>query len=267
MQSVDAIKPQYSVAAIRTPEPPPEWSRRRAPTEPQLAIPLAPSRLAPLETDEDGEPAPFDVVREATPHPVDPASPSPRSMSSDNRFLRGILTHALLEHLAGHDDGVREATARRFLEQRGEALSARVRDSIATETLTILRDPAFAAVFSQQSRAEVAVVAEIPRPDGNGPPLRLNGQIDRLSRNGDEVLIVDYKTNRPPPEFADGVAQAYLLQLAAYRLAIKQIFPDQTVRAAILWTDGPRLMPIPDNILDDHQQRLWQLRTASLDAP
>ena len=151
------------------------------------------------------------------------------------------------------------------MELRGEALSLRVRDSIVSETLSILRDPAFAPVFSPQSRAEVAIVAEIPRPGGAGPPLRLNGQIDRLSRNGDEVLIVDYKTNRLPPQLATGVATAYLLQLAAYRLAIKQVFPDQTVHAAILWTDGPRLMAIPDDILDDHQQRLWQLKTASLD--
>lgn len=263
---LEPVEPQSAVTpSAGMPQARPEWSSRRAPSEPQLVIPLAPSRLAPLETDQDGEPAPFDDVRDAAPGPIEPASPSPRMMSSDNRFLRGILTHALLEHLADYDDAVRESTANRFLELRGEALSSRVRQDIVAESLAVLRDPAFAPVFSPQSRAEVAIVAEIPRPSGDGPPLRLSGQIDRLSRNGDEVLIVDYKTNRPPPQIIDGVAEAYLLQLAAYRLAIKQIFPTDTIRAAILWTDGPRLMPIPDEILNDHQQRLWQLKTASLD--
>ena len=59
------------------------------------------------------------------------------------------------------------------------------------------------------------------------------------------MLIVDYKTNRPPPDDAAQVAEAYLLQLAAYRLAVARIFPSCRVRAAILWTDGPRIMEIP----------------------
>ena len=264
-QSVPAKIQADEASVIYVPEKSPDWANQRAPSEPQLVIPLAPSRLAPLETDQDGEPAPFDTVREMVPQPTEPASPSPRVMTSDNRFLRGILTHALLEHLAGYDGAVREATARRFLELRGDALSTRVRDNIVAESLRVLRDPAFAEVFSPHSRAEVSIVAEIPRPGGDGPPLKLSGQIDRLSRNGDDVLIVDYKTNRPPPQIVDGVAEAYLLQLAAYRLAVQQIFPDHNVRAAILWTDGPRLMPIPDDILNDHQQRLWQLKTANLD--
>ena len=129
----------------------------------------------------------------------------------------------------------------------------------------MLRNPEFAAVFGSESEAEVPIVAEIPRPEGDGPPLRLTGQIDRLSRATHEILIVDYKTNRPPPNDAHEIAEAYLLQMAAYRLAIQQIFQDRPVRAAILWTDGARLMPIPDAILDDHQQRLWSLKTTHLD--
>jgi ATP-dependent helicase/nuclease subunit A len=38
------------------------------------------------------------------------------------------------------------------------------------------------------------------------------------------------------------------------------------VRAAILWTDGPRIMEIPQATLDAYQHRLWQLDPASLDA-
>jgi len=62
------------------------------------------------------------------------------------------------------------------------------------------------------------------------------------------------------------VAEAYLLQLAAYRLAVSHIFAQQPVRAAILWTDGPRIMEIPGDMLDAAQQRLWQLDPANLDA-
>ena len=57
-----------------------------------------------------------------------------------------------------------------------------MRKAIAAETLAILRDPTFAALFGPDSRAEVAIVAEVAHPDGKGPALRLAGKIDRLVR-------------------------------------------------------------------------------------
>jgi ATP-dependent helicase/nuclease subunit A len=30
------------------------------------------------------------------------------------------------------------------------------------------------------------------------------------------------------------------------------------IEAAILWTDGPRLMKIPGDLLDSYQSRLWE---------
>ena len=141
-----------------------------------------------------------------------------------------------------------------------------MRKSIVAETLAVLREPAFTALFGPEARAEVAIVAEVPHPSGRGPALRLAGKIDRLVREGDTILIVDYKTNRPPPTDVAKVAEAYLLQLAAYRLAVSHIFSRQRVRAAILWTDGPRIMEIPDAMLQAAEQRLWQPSPAILDA-
>jgi ATP-dependent helicase/nuclease subunit A len=103
------------------------------------------------------------------------------------------------------------------------------------------------------------VAADIARPDGKGAPLRVTGQIDRLLVAKDHVLIVDYKTNRPPPTEQVDVPESYLLQLVAYRLALRQITGLTRVEAAILWTDGTRLMPIDDTILDAAEVRLWSL--------
>ena len=71
-------------------------------------------------------------------------------------------------------------------------------------------------------------------------------------------MIVDYKTNRPPPTEVADVADTYVLQLAAYRLGIRRIFPAAHVRAALLWTDGPKIMEIPSAMLHDAERRLWQ---------
>jgi ATP-dependent helicase/nuclease subunit A len=48
----------------------------------------------------------------------------------------------------------------------------------------------------------------------------------------------------------ENVAPAYINQLATYRLALKKLFPGRAIRAALLWTDGPRLMEIPSTSLD-----------------
>lgn len=249
-----------------TPETPPEWARTRAPSIPQLSIPLAPSRLAPLETDETGEPAAFEDVRARSEPASEGPSPSPAQIGSQNRFLRGTLTHALLEHLPRLPADTWETTATEFVEARAAALPTRVRASIVSETLDVLRDPAFRDVFGAASRAEVPIVAEITPPETAQRPIRLSGQIDRLVVRDHDILILDYKTNRPPPTEAASVADAYVLQLAAYRLAIKKIYPGRSIQAAILWTDGCRLMPIPEDLLEACENRLWTLRTAPLDA-
>ncbi len=245
--------------------PLPDWVRRAAPAEPQLAVPLAPSRLAPLEM-EAGEATKPEKPTGRRKAPREPAILPPAILSDEARFLRGTLTHALLEHLPSLPLEHRERAAHAFLEGQASKLSRPARDSIVAETLAILRDPAFAPLFGPDSRAEVAIAAEIARPDRKaGPALRLAGKIDRLVQEGRSVLIVDYKTNRPPPNDPSRVADAYLLQLAAYRMAVQQIFPGHTIRSAILWTDGPRIMEIAAAVLDDYQQRLWQLDPANLD--
>ncbi len=53
----------------------------------------------------------------------------------------------------------------------------------------------------------------------------LEGQIDRLATVEGGLLILDYKTNRPPPKTLDEVAPAYIAQLAGYRTALKGLYP------------------------------------------
>lgn len=243
----------------------PPFALKRADTEPQLTIPLAPSRLEPYAPDSDGEPllAPIPVDHPAS----DGGRPSPAALGADNRFLRGTLTHALLQYLPEIPEAKRKAAAAAYVEKRGAALSKRVRGQIVSETLAVMTDSDFAELFSDKSRAEVPISAVLPRPHGTGPALRLTGQIDRLVVTGKDIMIVDYKTNRPPPHDVARVAPAYLYQLAAYTLALREIYPHKRVRAALLWTDGPRLMEIPADILNEYGARLWKLDIANLDAP
>ncbi|RUO99802.1 double-strand break repair helicase AddA [Hyphomicrobium sp.] len=240
----------------------PDFANTRAPAEPKLSVPLAPSRLEPYAPDLEGEPS-FPPKRDAG---STNDNPSPLASGGADRFLRGTITHALLQHLPEVDAKRWAEIATSFVEKRGAALGTKIRANIVSETLAVLRDPRFHAIFGPGSVAEAPLAAVIPRPSGAGPALDLSGQIDRIAITDDEVLIVDYKTNRPPPAEVHQVADAYLYQLAAYRLALSEIYPDKLVRAALLWTDGPRLMEVPANVLDAFTTRLWSLDLGSLDA-
>jgi ATP-dependent helicase/nuclease subunit A len=244
-----------------------DWGVTPAPREKALSIPLAPSRLAPYETDEDGEALPFEAASDPLGEPAAsrPVTGTGAGLAGD-RFLRGTLTHALLEHLPGIAPQSRAAAAAAYLAARAGHLPERTRKNIAKEALAILSDTAFGVLFSRDSRAEVPIVAEIPNPAGRGPHLKLTGQIDRLAVTDDEVMIIDYKTNRAAPAKPEDVAPVYLYQLAAYRLALSHIYPSKPIRAALVWTEVPQLMEIPPAILDKYAAELWRLDAASLDA-
>jgi ATP-dependent helicase/nuclease subunit A len=49
---------------------------------------------------------------------------------------------------------------------------------------------------------------------------------------------------RPPPASESDVAPVYLRQLAIYRAALARLYPGREIRCALLWTEGPRLMPV-----------------------
>jgi ATP-dependent helicase/nuclease subunit A len=260
LQTAAPEPPKVTLIAHHGAAPLPAWSASAAPREPQLTVPLAPSRLAPYDTDDEGEPM-------RTPPPEDPqaepATFSPAKLSDQSRFLRGTLTHALLQHLPEIAPKAWPKAAKAFLAERGRGLPSRTLASIAAETIAVLNDPAFAPVFGPGSQAEVPIVAMIPRPDGEGPPLRIAGQIDRIVLTDEGALIVDYKTNRAAPGALEAVAPVYLFQLAAYRLAVQEIAPGKPVRAALLWTEGARLMEIPQPMLDTYAAELWRLKTGS----
>jgi ATP-dependent helicase/nuclease subunit A len=112
--------------------------------------------------------------------------------------------------------------------------------------MAVLEAPEHAALFGPGSVAEVPVTGVI------GDHV-ISGQVDRLCVTQEAVTILDYKTNRPPPSEIGAVAPIYLRQMAAYRAVLRKVYPGRDVRAALLWTDGPRLMILPNTALDAHQ--------------
>jgi ATP-dependent helicase/nuclease subunit A len=114
--------------------------------------------------------------------------------------------------------------------------------------LRLIDEPRFAALFAPGSRAEVPIVGRLARPQEM--PLQVSGQIDRLAVTAAEVLIGDYKTNRPAPRTLAKVPRSYVRQLALYRAVLARLYPDRPVRAVLIWTDVPDLMELSAEVLD-----------------
>jgi ATP-dependent helicase/nuclease subunit A len=181
---------------------------------------------------------------------ADPPARSPATRSGDNALRqRGRLVHKLLQLLPNLPEGARDAACRRFLAQPAHGLDEAAQASLADEVGAVLAHPDFATVFAPGSRAEVPVVGRI------GATL-VAGQVDRLAVADDAVWVVDYKTDRPPPVRASDAPPAYLAQLAAYVAVISRLFPERRVRAALLWTETPRLMELQNELLEPYLLRL-----------
>lgn len=177
-------------------------------------------------------------------HAPDPAF-SP--LQGDAPFIRGRILHKLLQHLPMIAAPERRKSADRLLSHYANAFGESALAEMREEAMTVLEDVRFAEVFAPGGMAEVAIGG---RPAGAREGLVLSGQIDRLAFCGDRILIVDYKTNRPPPLKIEDAPLSYIAQMAAYRALLQEIYPARKIEAALLWTYEARLMPIPEDALD-----------------
>jgi ATP-dependent helicase/nuclease subunit A len=171
---------------------------------------------------------------------IDPALFSPRG-DGRMRFRRGRLIHGLLERLPDVAPARRLDAARAWLTRQGAAPEEA--HAFAREALAVIDDPRFAAAFGPMSRAEAPIVGEVA-----GRAVR--GIVDRLAIDDGSVIVLDFKTDRPAPKHADAAPEAYVLQLALYREVLRNIFPKKAVSCALLWTEAPHLMALPEAMLN-----------------
>jgi ATP-dependent helicase/nuclease subunit A len=161
------------------------------------------------------------------------------------RYRRGDLIHKLLEILPDIEPAQRHAQALRLL-SREPGLSGAALNEIADAAMSILSAPGFEILFGPGSRPEVAIAGAAERlPKG----MAIAGRVDRLVVLPDRVVAADYKTNRPAPQQIEDANPAYILQMAAYVEVLKDVFPGRTIEAVLVWTDGPKLMPVPENMM------------------
>ncbi len=199
------------------PQPIPAWARAPAPAEPAPRRPLSPSDLG--------------AGQESRP-PPDPAT--------EAAARRGRHLHLLFERLPAVAEG-RKTLGRALLAARGVAPEEA--EALVAEALGVIEEPGMAALFGPGALSEVPVTGIV----GETP---LAGRIDRLLAAGGRVLFLDYKTSRRVPEDAACVPVPVLRQMRAYRDLLRAIWPGQPVEGLLLYTAGPRLIRLPDALLE-----------------
>ena len=213
----DRKKDATTQKAERNIVPLPQWAHEKPKAEPFPSRPMAPSR----------------------PSGQQPAARSPLHEAAEQKFLRGNITHKLLQLLPDLPSERRAEAARHYLGLPAHDLSQTLQDSIFEETMAILTSPDYAFFFGVNSLAEVPVTGFVNN-------MLVSGQIDRLYVSDTEIHILDFKTNRPPPKDPANIPDIYRQQMKAYRDIVSNIYPDRKVYCYLLWTDGANLVKLPD---------------------
>lgn len=180
---------------------------------------------------------------------ADDVSAPPSGPAAKAAARRGSALHSLFERLPDLPAGRRRDAGLAWCAIAVPELDA---ETLVGTVLAILEDPAFAAVFAPDALAEAPVAATVGG-------IVIAGKVDRLLVSETRVTIVDFKTGRRVPADAQAVEPYYLRQMAAYVAALERVFPGRTVDAALLYTEGPRLIALPDAVLALHRPKgdLW----------
>jgi ATP-dependent helicase/nuclease subunit A len=219
--------------AVAAQVPTPAWTLAPAAPETPAARYAAPSTLE-------------DEARGSAPSPL-------AAVSGLGRYRRGEIIHRLLQLLPDIEPAARRTAAGRLLAAERD-LTDDQRAEMASAAFGVLEDPRFAAVFGPGSRAEVSVAGGASKLPAE---LKIAGRVDRLVVTPDRILVVDYKTNRPSPDRIENADPAYLSQMAVYAAVLAEVFPDRPIEAAIVWTDGPKLMAVPEKVMASALARLF----------
>jgi len=168
---------------------------------------------------------------------MDDETAPPPSKAMHSAARRGSLIHQLLERLAPVALEDRFDRALRWLEASAGVSDAAERSDIARHVCDVLSHPGFEPLFGPGSLGEAPLAATLP--DGRV----IAGTVDRLLIEDEQISVVDFKTGRVP-ETAEAVPPSHLAQMTAYSEALRVIFPGRTVRAALLYTSGPKLIEV-----------------------
>ncbi|MDF2141910.1 double-strand break repair helicase AddA [Paenirhodobacter sp. CAU 1674] len=220
--------PEAGAAAVEDapePAPPlPDWLDRHAPRPAPPLAPLSPSDLG----------GPKALPGEEN------------TLDQDAAKRRGRLLHSLLEHLPSWPRATWPDLARELLSGGEDRATSDEIETFLADAVRILTLPEMADYLGPDALAEVEITAPIAELDGR----QIHGIIDRLVITPNRIRVLDYKSNAVVPATAQEVPPGIVRQMAAYRAALQQIYPQHAIDCCLLWTATGQITRLTDTQLD-----------------
>lgn len=184
----------------------PSWVQKPPMQEPVPTKPLAPSK-----------PVDDTIIDE-----------SALTAAQELAMRRGTFLHKLLQFLPDIEVTKRKEIAYKL---KPDDLD------IPQNFFDIFENERFKELFGKGSLAEVPIVGVVDE-------MVISGQIDRLVEKENEVLIIDFKSNRHVPSSPENLPHVYKIQMNTYKALLKNVFPAKIIKTYLLWTENMSLMEI-----------------------
>jgi len=161
-------------------------------------------------------------------------------LDSEHAQMRGVAIHRALDLLSGKRALSNESIHQILISEFHQDADKNEIDLWLKQARQVFDDAQFKMIFSPE--ASVQCFNELPLLyDNKGQSVY--GLIDRLIINGDEILLIDYKTHsQASAETCATLANNFSEQMNLYSLGIQKIWPDHTIKKGVLFTSARKLV-------------------------
>ncbi len=159
---------------------------------------------------------------------------------ADDGKIRGVAIHRALELLNTKKSLPHSDIGQILLSEFSLDIENKELNEWFEEALKVIKNPQFEDIFSPQETAECFNELPVLYSESGQS---IYGLIDHLVIDGNEILLIDYKTHtQADAENCKVMASAFSEQMQLYAQGIQKIWPDHKIRKGILFTSSQKLV-------------------------
>ena len=163
---------------------------------------------------------------------------------------RGEILHEALRRLSAVSQEHRSSVVEKIVAALAPEATQEEHDEYLETLGRVLASEECRALLDAEGRNEVPLSGYVCLRDEEESQ-RVPGRVDRLCfLPGDEVLAVEYKSDRRVPASVGELRQEYLGQVGIYYRLLRELWPERKIRCGILWMETARFMEIPKEDLE-----------------
>ncbi len=190
------------------------------------------------------------VVSKITPSTAGAKQTEPYSVAA---VLRGERIHKLLELLPKVKAELRESSGVNFLTRSG--VSFDTAQELTREAVGVIEHPECAQLFGENSYSEVTISGRLKNMNGE----IISARPDRLAIVGGCVYVADFKSGKEILN-KNEISDEYLLQAGLYYSALRDLYPEKTIKFFIVATNLPKVFALDSEVLEKRAARFTDAR-------